>query len=130
MRARWGAAIAAASLAASAGARPGAATCELGRVDRAASLSMRCLTCHDGSAGPAVGFEAAAGGLVASHPVAIDYEAAAAAHPGQYRPIAALPPEVPLVGGRVECTTCHDARAPGPAHVAQVRDLCLACHQL
>jgi hypothetical protein len=51
MRARWGAALAAAvTLAASAAARAGDdGTCELSRVDRRHTSSRSCMTCHDGS---------------------------------------------------------------------------------
>lgn len=94
------------------------------------------MTCHDGSAGPSVPFKPRAvrfkirgddRGI--SHPVEINYAAVAAAHPGQYQPAALLPPEVPLVGGRIECTTCHDGAARGPKRVVAVHDLCLSCHR-
>jgi hypothetical protein len=131
MRARWGAALAAAALAASAGARAADGdTCELGRADRRTATSRACMACHDGSAGREIGFQMSADGRGMSHPVEVDYGAAAAAHPGQYQPATALPAEVPLVGGKVECTTCHDGASRDPRRVAAVRDLCLACHRL
>jgi predicted CXXCH cytochrome family protein len=131
MRARWGAALAAAALAASAGARAAdGGTCELSRVNREATTTRGCLSCHDGSAGPGVGFKMGADDRAMSHPVEVDYAAAAAAHPGQYQPAAALPPEVPLVGGKVQCTTCHDGASPDRKRVVAVRDLCVTCHRL
>lgn len=130
MRARWGAALAAA-LAVSAGARAtGDGTCELGRGDRRTTPSLSCLGCHDGSVGPGIGFQMSPEGRGMSHPVQVDYARASAARPGQYQAAATLPPEVPLVDGRVECTTCHDGASRDPKRVAAVKDLCAACHRL
>lgn len=130
MRARWGAALAAASLAASARAEAADGSCELARVDRAKATARACMSCHDGSAGPLVELERSPDGHGTSHPVEVDYATAAASHPDQYQPVAGIPAEIPLVRGKVECTSCHDPAAPGPGHVAKVRDLCLACHRL
>lgn len=131
MGARWGAALAAAALAASAGARAAdGSACELSRVDRRTTTSRTCVACHDGSAGPAVAFQMAPDGRGMSHPVEIDYRWSAAARPGQYEAAATLPPEVPLVGGRVECTTCHDGASGDPKRVVAVRNLCTVCHRL
>jgi predicted CXXCH cytochrome family protein len=132
MRARWGAAITAAALAASAGAGTGGGgTCELGRVERRRATSRECMSCHDGSAGTAIGgFQMRADGRGPSHPVEVDYASVAAAHPDQYQPAASLPASVPLVRGRIECTTCHDPGSRDPKHVADTPDLCLACHKL
>jgi len=65
-----------------------------------------------------------------SHPVSIDYDLAAGSHPGAYVPAAALPREIPLVNGRVECTTCHDGASATPKHVVDEMQLCTACHRL
>jgi predicted CXXCH cytochrome family protein len=110
-------------------ATPGG-TCELSRVDRRSTPSQACMTCHDGSAGALIGFRMAADGRGMEHPVTVDYAAAAAAHPDHLRPASALPAEVPLVRGKVECTTCHDGASPDRKRVATVSDLCLACHRM
>jgi predicted CXXCH cytochrome family protein len=60
----------------------------------------------------------------------VDYEAAAVSHPGRFHPAGSLPYAIPLVRGRVECTTCHDGASPDPKRVTPVRDLCVACHNL
>jgi len=108
-------------------------TCELARSPRAATGSRGCLLCHDGTLthaalpGPRL-----AGELLANHPVGVDYEAARASD-RWLRPSAQLPREMPLVNGRIECTTCHDARSSEPMKTAlpMTRSrLCFACHDL
>jgi predicted CXXCH cytochrome family protein len=145
MRGRWGLALTAAALAASGAAEDtGAAAtaaarqvvpaavhgtaCELPRVDRARTPSIACMACHDGGSAPSVEFSMSTGGM--SHPVTIDYEAAARRHPGSYTPSASLPPEVPLVDGRVECTTCHDGSRSTRKWVVDEARLCSACHRM
>ncbi len=157
MRARWGvavvtaAALAAASSARGAGLWEGGAArrapaathggpvgqawaegpCTLPRVDRATTTSHACVACHDGSVGPDIGFQMRAGGGGGmSHPVTVEYGVAAARSPAQYAPASALPREVPLVNGRVECTSCHDGASAAPKHVVEVAQLCNACHRL
>ena len=132
MTGRWGAALAAAAVAlAWTGARAaGGTTCELSRVDRARTTSLSCMTCHDGSAGKAVPFQMRGDGAGMSHPVEIDYAAAAARQPGKYEPASSLPYQVPLVAGKVQCTTCHDGASRDPMRVVEIRDLCIACHRL
>jgi predicted CXXCH cytochrome family protein len=128
-----GAALASAAAArdAPALADPDPETCGLQRVDRAATPSSDCMSCHDGSAAGAVGFSMRAGGGGMDHPVAVDYDAASARHPGRYAPRGTLPASVPLVNGRVECTSCHDGASTAPNHVAaEAAQLCYACHRL
>lgn len=126
----------AATLCAGAAALPAAArageagACELSRADRRTTPSHACMSCHDGSAGTGVAFQMRRDAAGMSHPVSVDYRAAEAAHPGRYRPAGALPPEVPLVRGKVECTSCHDGASPDPRRVVAIRDLCVACHAL
>ncbi len=104
--------------------------CELEGAERSTTSSMRCIACHDGTAGPAVAFQMAPDGRGMSHPVEVDYGAAVARQPDRYHPAATLPPEVPLVNGRITCTTCHDGASPDPKHVAIPRRLCESCHAL
>jgi hypothetical protein len=132
MRARLRAALGAAAAFVVAGARAaGESPCELEGTIRRVTGSVSCLSCHDGSMGPSIspGGTAWSGG-VASHPVGIDYAAAANRHPGTYTPVSQLPQEIVLVGGKVECTTCHDGTSTLPRKVAGSSDLCLACHRL
>jgi len=99
--------------------------CELSRADRAHTPARRCASCHDGT----VADDAVTPGR--NHPVGIDYAAARQRQPDQYS--AALPPEVPLVDGRIACTTCHDGASQARGRIASPRgvaSLCLACHRL
>jgi predicted CXXCH cytochrome family protein len=144
MKARWTIGLAAAALAAASGASDGAhgvraarghaggdaSTCELSRLDRARTPSTACMQCHDGSAGPGVPFQMSRDRHGMSHAVGVDYAAAASEAPERYHPASALPPDVPLVDGRIECTTCHDGALTTPHQVVDRRRLCLACHRL
>jgi predicted CXXCH cytochrome family protein len=105
------------------------AICELSRMDRARTPSTACMQCHDGTAGPGVPAEMAGGGG-RSHPVGVDYADAAYRKPERYNPASSLPRDVPLVEGRIACTTCHDGALTTPQHVVQRPGLCLACHRL
>jgi hypothetical protein len=139
---RWGLGVAAAAgllaaaaargdLPAGAGERPrmrGDVVCELEQVDRATASSRRCIACHDGTLGEGFVFAMPGSDIGMSHPVDVDYEAAAARHPGEYVPRAQLPPEVPLVQGKVACTSCHDGRSSEPHHIPSYESLCLSCH--
>lgn len=100
--------------------------CELSRVDRASTDSYLCMSCHDGSAGKVVPFTMGPGGMI--HSVTVDYATAAASHPGTYVPAADLPKDVPLVNGKVECTSCHNWSQPAPSRVVDPLRLCYACH--
>jgi hypothetical protein len=134
----WRAALgAAAGLVCAALARAGGGTeCELARTDRAHTPSRNCITCHDGTVGEAFGVvfggtgSAGNGAPVTSHPVGISYADAAARQPGKYTPASALPADLPLVRGKVECTTCHDGTATNPKRVARPNDMCTTCHRI
>ncbi len=129
---RWVLALAATVAAAGSarGAPAAKATCELARVDRARTPSHACLRCHDSSVGSAILSELRVDGTGASHPVGVDYARAAARSPTRYAPPESLPREVPLVNGKIECTTCHDASRPRPMRVDQSPALCTACHRI
>jgi predicted CXXCH cytochrome family protein len=106
--------------------------CELPLVDRARTPSTRCLSCHDGSVtrGTLLKPHVDGGG---DHPVEIDYGRSFARRPRVLRPPGALPDALPLVGGKVSCTTCHDARSPEkgkPALTTRGSALCFACHSI
>jgi predicted CXXCH cytochrome family protein len=131
MRARWVAAAACAALAGAGGAGEGGdARCELSRLDRARTPSTACMQCHEGTAGAAVPSRMTVRGDGSSHRVGVEYAAAAARAPERYAPASALPPDVPLVAGRIECTTCHDGALATPHQVVAQPRLCLACHRL
>jgi predicted CXXCH cytochrome family protein len=108
------------------------AACPLqrGEVDRERASSTSCVACHDGTLGPGIEFQMRADGQGMSHPVEVDYWSAYAKQPQLYTPPGALPPETPLVGGKVACTSCHDPRSPDKNHVAQTARLCESCHRL
>jgi hypothetical protein len=125
MRARWGVAIGAAVALAAAGARAaGESPCGLSGAVRSLTSSKACVTCHDGSEASPISLGRN------SHPVGIDYADAASRHPGTYTSISQLPPEVALVGGKVECTSCHDGASRRPFKLAGGSDICLGCHRL
>jgi predicted CXXCH cytochrome family protein len=65
-----------------------------------------------------------------SHPVGIDYAAAASSDPERFASISQLPPEVALVDGKVECTSCHDGASSRRFKLAGGKELCLGCHRL
>jgi predicted CXXCH cytochrome family protein len=104
--------------------------CELRGADRSRTPSVRCMGCHDGSAGASIDYRMVPDGTGMSHPVEVDYGAAHARRPDRFAPPETLPREVPLVGGRIACTSCHDGSSPDPKRVARVADLCLACHRM
>ena len=112
-------AVASATRAASAGAPGG--VCELGRVDRATTPPARCLACHGGSSVRPIDVRD-------SHPLGMDYASIALRHPDRFVAPAQLPREVPLVGGKLACTSCHDAASPHPKRVAIAARLCESCH--
>lgn len=102
-------------------------------VDRSRASSLRCMSCHDGASGPGVSFMMAGGGAGAGmdHPVEVDYAQARVRRGHQYVPEAHLPADVPLVGGKVACTSCHDGRSTRAKHVAaDPARLCAACHNM
>jgi hypothetical protein len=133
MAGRWVAALGAAAVAlVCAGAaapsdRAERAGCELVRADRARTRSTSCIACHDGTAGHATVATSTSGAL-GSHPVGVSYGLALARRPSEYASPGQLPPDVPLVAGRVECTSCHDGASRLPKHVAHGPDLCETCH--
>ncbi len=111
------------------------------------SISKLCLSCHDGTVGPnALG--ASRGPLVGregDHPVSVRYDLAARTRGALRDPatdgdgdpdtIGEDMPYLPLVHGRLECTTCHDphdnASVGNPKLLirsVQRSALCRTCH--
>ncbi len=106
--------------------------------------SLLCLSCHDGTtAAPSdLNAQSVTGGTVLSgsavlssnftddHPVGVTYATAEAA--GGYVATGSLT-GVKLVGGNVECASCHDPHAAtSVTHMLRVAntdsDLCTSCH--
>ncbi|HZZ85066.1 MAG TPA: cytochrome c3 family protein [Anaeromyxobacteraceae bacterium] len=107
-------------------------SCDLFRLPRAVTPSRSCLTCHDGTLAHAALPGPRSAGELANHPIDVDYEGARRAG-SRLRPSAQLPREMPLVGGKVECVTCHDPRSHEPMKTALPMNrsrLCFACHDL
>ncbi|MFL5299454.1 MAG: cytochrome c3 family protein [Anaeromyxobacteraceae bacterium] len=110
----------------------GSGPCEMRTADRRATSSQRCLACHDGTVAPGSLVPAGRAGELGDHPIDVDYEGSRVR--GQLlRPAAELPPSLPLVNGRVACTTCHAPDSPEPGHTAlpmRRSAMCFACHAL
>ena len=106
----------------------------------AATTSPTCLQCHDGVLAPNITpptltpmGTVPAGRRTGDHPVGVDYLAAQAFRWAGLRPVGLLPPEIRLVDGRVECSSCHDLSSSGPPRLAVAMAgsrLCFACHDL
>ena len=96
------------------------------------SISESCLRCHDRDqqlpAELAEGFDPARPVRTANHVTGVRVVHNRAGGYGTQPPI---DPRLPLVNGRIECTTCHDLYSPTPYQLAQFepRDaMCLGCH--
>jgi len=84
--------------------------CALPLQDWDRSPSATCLACHGGGGSRDLG---------SSHPVDVDYASAQARSAASLRPVAAVVARgVFLPEGRVQCTSCHDARSPWAYHLA------------
>lgn len=98
--------------------------------------SLDCLACHEGSVGSAAGFQIAGQDVLTfqghnlSHPVGVDY-AAAASRNRELRSIDDLSPMISLYEGKVGCTSCHNPFSEEPDMLVfsnQGSALCLECH--
>lgn len=103
--------------------------CTLATVDRAATPTRACLTCHDGSVGSGIAIHERE-----SHPADVDY-VRAWRETGRFKAVA-VGSNLVFPNGLLTCTTCHDATA-GTSRaehwLAQSNDrssLCFACHAL
>lgn len=86
------------------------ASCLLQRPDTEAAPASACLRCHDGSGARAH--------LRTTHPVDVEYEAAAGDQSRRLRPLAEVLARGGVVpGGFLRCATCHAASSPWAAHL-------------
>jgi predicted CXXCH cytochrome family protein len=84
--------------------------------ERATTPVAVCLECH--------------GDMAHGHPTEIRYSDAVLENRELARP-ETLPPQLPLVDGKVACTTCHDGASTEKKYLAlPQRQLCLACHPM
>jgi predicted CXXCH cytochrome family protein len=108
--------------------------CQLASVDRRTTASARCLACHDGSAAPAVVRSTRVAAPLGDHQVDADYAQARLRRGfARLRDPRELGPALPLVDGKVACTTCHAGDSRERAHVALPMAgsaLCFACHAM
>ncbi|HET9597451.1 MAG TPA: hypothetical protein VFP65_17820 [Anaeromyxobacteraceae bacterium] len=112
----------------------GTGPCQLASVDRRTTPSARCLACHDGSAAPSILRSARTAAPLGDHPFDSDYAQARLRRGfARLRDPRELDAALPLVGGKVACTTCHAGDSRERAHVALPMagsGLCFACHAL
>ena len=103
--------------------------------------SRRCLGCHDGLTATDASYStqwdrgrARMGGMQADHPVGIRYPRfSSGMSDSQLRPIASLPDQIRLPGGRVACVSCHNLYAGKERLLAIENDrsmLCFSCHEM
>lgn len=116
-----------------------------GRLGRIGSASAVCLSCHDGGAAPdsyggmtsnlAIKSKRAligeGGDLSGDHPIGVDYPDGIKGY--QPRSFVEARRTIPLPGGKVECTSCHDVHDQSGFDYMLVESnkgsgLCLACH--
>lgn len=100
------------------------------------AASLECLACHEGSVGTAVSYQVAGQealtfqGRSLSHPVGVDYAAAASAN-RELRSLDDLSPLISLYEGKVGCTSCHNpfsSEADMLVFNNRGSALCLECH--
>jgi hypothetical protein len=95
-------------------------------------LSAGCITCHDGSNGPHVSFcllEQRGLGC-GGHIVSVSYVEMAAGS-DKLRDANSLPPQMPLLDGKITCVTCHGPEPHDgmPLALDNIDSaLCRACH--
>ncbi len=100
--------------------------------------SRDCMSCHNGVIASSGGDEVSVvwnhtTGIGLSHPIGVNYELVYQKDPERYYPPSALPPEIRLINGKVECLTCHDhySKIRGKLVMSNRKSrLCLSCHNL
>jgi predicted CXXCH cytochrome family protein len=103
--------------------------CTLARIDRLTTSSRECLSCHDGTVGPARAIGPTPGSHDA-HPIDVSYERAAQRNPRLHSRFE-ISRSLALPDGQVACVTCHDGASKEPMHTALSLDrgkLCTSCH--
>jgi len=97
------------------------------------SMSIECLSCHDGSQATAISPQVGAGTWSHAqgggpHPIGVNY-GLARARKGDLVPEAMLPRSIKLFGGTVGCGSCHDPYSPRSRKlVTERKGLCNSCH--
>lgn len=102
------------------------------------TVSLDCITCHDGMNTPthelraknASGTSSGIDSLKGGHPIGMHYGSAAYTN-RELRGIHELDEELVLVDGKVGCLSCHNLFNPKKKHLAKetVRsELCFSCH--
>lgn len=119
-------------------------------------ISVRCLGCHNGSKGVRINVKSAdqplqiRGFQTVNHPMGMVYEDYAGRDPFGYHPQAAVEDTIPLIEGKVGCSSCHKLKPSRLQHPPQIQqtaqnspsclasseltvgpretDLCLTCH--
>ncbi len=100
--------------------------------------SRDCMSCHNGVIASSGGDETSLAwshsrGIGLSHPIGVDYAEVYRRQPKFYYPPSALPKEIRLINGKVECLTCHDhySKIRGKLVMSNRKSrLCLSCHNL
>ena len=100
------------------------------------SISLQCLTCHDGVIASDTSYHASGDPLTynqrsLSHPIGMDY-AEAARHDPELNPVEALAPEIMLPDGKVGCISCHNPYSKERMMTVVSNygsALCLECHK-
>ncbi len=108
-----------------------------GQVVEIPDITMFCLGCHDGTAGPArqgpvdESFDSLAQcrGLSGAHPVEVVYPVGKAHY--EFADPMSLPDRMLFAEGRMTCVSCHDLEAETHGLVIANRRsaLCLTCHR-
>jgi predicted CXXCH cytochrome family protein len=103
------------------------------------SMSMECLSCHDGATAARIGVRIkesqedrnfVSDALNGDHPVGMLYEANYSGN-RQFRDWESLPADMVFMNGRVGCLTCHNLLNNRRNHLVMDNSgsaLCLACH--
>jgi predicted CXXCH cytochrome family protein len=103
------------------------------------SVSMGCLSCHDGTIGKRSdvqvgifrhGFSSSGLDPQGSHPIGVKYRRAMRERGGLH-PVGQLNHKIRLVSGMVSCVSCHDPYSKEPKQLVMDNrgaKLCLSCH--
>lgn len=104
--------------------------CTLATVDRESATTRECLTCHDGTVSQGIPVHEKD-----SHPADVNYLDAWLRQRSSYK-LVASDSNLVFPGGKITCTTCHDARGGTPkgehwlARSNAGSGLCFTCHQM